>query len=134
MTKEINMNDAEFQKLLKAPSPIVLQASWRESLFVFHSLCSLTLDASGFSIRTPWSKRYYVWKEMEKFVDIAAYATSSYTVRHKVLFYKKSSAKASFLKVVIIGMFSYLPFNCGLSSAQLAQLMNHWRERALKQN
>lgn len=117
-----------------------MQAGWIESLVIFHGYSSLTLDHRGFTIKAPpWGKRHYAWDEVEKFAIIdssVVYGRSSpfATMRQKVLFYTMKDKEAGFLKAIYKSLFSYLPFHYGFTPKQLAQLMNHWRERALQVN
>lgn len=119
---------------------------------------AVTLDHQGFSVNVLWKKTQYAWKDVSEFVakvgispevvkqiDLARNVesildrtppplplTGTMPRARNIYFDDGSTDKKSAYRRTLVG------YNCairgiyGLSANQMAQLMNHWRERALK--
>jgi len=132
------MNDEEFQKLLNADAPLVLESC----------LTMLTLDDEGFAVRALIENSRYPWRNVSSFIALQTLLFHERIELYTLLF-RQGSKTVCFNDETKTGKWERLVrfFNrgynqglpchngfAGLTSDQLAQLMNHWRERAIGAN
>jgi len=127
------MDNTEFQKLLNAELPLIVEETGLK----------LVLSYDGFEAKRNYSSWRYQWKNTSDFITLERPSFEYYRLlffprETPVYFNNKTSRMWGAIKRFFNrGYTDSLPFVYGLSSLtspQLAQLLNHWRERALQQN
>lgn len=93
----------------------------------------LRLDAEGFRVRQAWRRYRTRWTDVSPF-EVATLPIPLATQSVLAVIYDDATAKGSKLAAVNVGLTgrnAALPDTYNFSHAELAELMNLWRERAL---
>lgn len=89
---------------------------------------SLILDHQGFKVKSPLFERVCSWKNVSEFVS------RPIGMSQQVFFDDGSTSKRAKTQRALTGYNCAMSDTYQLSAHQLAQLMNHWRERAITNN